>query len=168
MNPLKANNLISLLGNISRVVLSDPRYYYKSSKGIGSTRIPLSLKDLESGVESVEEIDGPLRTADDRLLDVRLFTKAHPLRQRLGFLAYVGTDWKATPHLHDLIEPDKLVKGLFGGGVVVNADIGSIETLWVLSSDNQKNWITSYGDGRPITDFECKQLTTDLSAYPSV
>jgi len=61
LNPLKANNLISLLGNISRVVLSDPRYYYKSSKGIGSTRIPLSLKDLESGVESVEEIDGPLR-----------------------------------------------------------------------------------------------------------
>jgi hypothetical protein len=116
----------------------------------------------------IEEIDGPLRTADNRAMDLRLFTKEHALRQSLGFVAYVGIDWKPTPHLGDAIEPVEITKGLLGGGLHIMGDFGSIDKLWVLSSDNRDNWITAYDDVRPITDFEYDQLTDDLLAYPTV
>lgn len=171
LEPFDTARMHSLLGHVSRVVMSAPQYTYRSTaKGaIGYTFEPRDLNDLKAGVEYIDEIDGPMRTADNRAMDLRMFTRNSSLQQDLGFLAFAGIDWKPTPHLEDLIQPGEIAEAFMGGlGVHITADIGSIDNLWVLSTDNLNSWITDYQTGRSITDFEYDQLVSDLAAYPAV
>lgn len=168
IEPVEAYKFNSLLGIISRVVFSQPEYYFRTGEGATMTYWDGKKAMMGDKTDVIEEIDGPLRSADNRVMDLRLFTKEHGLRQNLGFVAYAGIDWKATPHLSDAISSEELAEGLLDGGLHIKEDFGSIDTLWVLSSDNRNNWITSYTDARPITDFEYDQLADDLLAYPSI
>ncbi len=158
-----------MLGGISRVVLSYPEYYFQTESGSIQTYHGEDGQVLMGDkTDVIDEIDGPLRSPDNRAMDLRLFTKEHGLRKSLGFVAFAGIDWKPTPHLSDVVSSEELTTGLLGGGVHIQGDFGKIDTLWVLSSDNRSNWITTYADARPITDFEYDQLLEDLMAYPSV
>jgi len=154
----------TLLDLVTHAIYADPTPFYESRREsqVGATTKPRHIGDLTTGKEVLVEIDGPTRLPGDRLMDARLFTE-HSAEHSLGILAFIGTDWKSTTPIGKLTQPDELAGGLLQSGVIISADMGKVDSLWVLSKDGTNKWVTHYDEGRPITDFEYDQLVSDLT-----
>lgn len=162
--PFDPQKFQTLMDQLENVVSTNPTFFYESriSGEIGLTNTPRDIGNLATGKEVLVEVDGPLRLPDNKLLDIRIFTK-NSKENRSGILAFVGIDWKPTKPIHQQFSSEELAKWVMQGGVTLGTDNGKIDTLWILSEDGDKKWITSYDDGQEITEFEFQQLINDLS-----
>lgn len=158
LETMEPDKFEALLGLVRGAVDSEPSPFYASplDPGVQSKR----PGDFEDAV--LMETDGPLRLPDGRISDIRLFAE-HSRERGLGILAFAGTDWKPTQDPSEITSSEALVSGLLNGGVVITADIGTIDNLWMLSADGGDHWVMDFEEGRVITDFEYDQLAQDLS-----